>query len=323
MSFSWPKTNLDWLEQNTIYLTLGGSQAYGTATPTSDEDFKGICIPPVEYYFGFNKRFEQAEFRKPNPDIVVYEIRKFFNLATDCNPNIVEMLYTDKSDHVYVNWVMNQILADRDKFLSRKARHTFSGYAMAQLKRIRGHRQWLRNPPDHQPTREEFGLPGNGLLPQDQLMAAEAILRRDSLVGFDSNFLALIEKERAFRSAQNNWEHYQTWVASRNPARAALEAKVGYDSKHGMHLVRLLRMGEEILSRGEVIVKRPDAKELLEIRDGAWSFDRIVGWADEMDAKLAEIEKISPLPHSPDREYLDSLCRYSIESSPHIQWRSF
>jgi predicted nucleotidyltransferase len=313
MSFSWPKTNLTWLEDNTLFLTLHGSRAFGTNTETSDEDFKGICVPPLEYYLGFAKRFEQAEFKKPNPDIVIYEIGKFFRLAAECNPSIVEVLFTDPADHVYVNWAMEPVLRDRDQFLSRKARHTFSGYAMSQLKRIKGHRQWLRNPPTHQPTREEFGLPGNGVMPQDQLMAAEAILRKDSLVGFDSNFLALIEKERNFRGAQNNWEHYQTWLATRNPERAALEAKVGYDSKHGMHLVRLMRMAEEILTRGEVVVKRPDAEELLEIRNGAWSFDRIVGWAEDMDAKLEEVEKTSPLPHAPDREYLDRLCRYTIE----------
>lgn len=320
MSFAWPSTNLDWLEKHTIFLTLHGSRAFGTNTPESDEDFKGICVPPLEYYLGFDKHFEQAEFKRPNPDIVIYEITKFFRLAADCNPSIIEILFTDPAEHIFSSWIMPDIIRCRQKFLSRKARHTFSGYAMSQLKRIRGHRQWLRDPPTHQPTREEFGLPGSGVMPQDQLMAADAILRRDSLVGFDSNFLALIEKERNYRGAQNNWEHYQTWLKTRNPERAALEAKVGYDSKHGMHLVRLMRMAEEILTRGEVVVKRPDAKELLEIRGGAWSFDRIVGWAEDMDAKLEEIEKTSPLPKTADREYLDDLCRYTIMSFLDIEF---
>src|SRR5579875_1443529 len=36
----------------------------------------------------------------------------------------------------------------------------------------------------------------------------------------------------------------------------------GYDTKNAMHLVRLYRMGYEILTEGVVRVRRPDAKEL-------------------------------------------------------------
>jgi len=45
-----------------------------------------------------------------------------------------------------------------------------------------------------------------------------------------------------------------------------LEAKFGFDTKHAMHLIRLLRMAREILETGVVHVKRPDAEELSAIR---------------------------------------------------------
>ena len=91
--------HLKWAGDRTVLLVRHGSHAYGTNTAASDEDFKGIIIPPKEYYFGTIHRLEQIELKAPNPDAVIYEIRKFFNLAMDCNPAIIEVLHTDPSDH--------------------------------------------------------------------------------------------------------------------------------------------------------------------------------------------------------------------------------
>lgn len=131
-----PKSNLDWLWTNTIYLSKHGSHAYGMATPTSDLDLRGFCIPPREYFFGYRHKFEQAIF-EGDPDIVVYDIRKFFTLAAQCNPNVIELLFTDKSDHVMNCAEGQRVLEARDSFLSARAYHTFGGFAIQQLHKIR------------------------------------------------------------------------------------------------------------------------------------------------------------------------------------------
>jgi len=41
-----------------------------------------------------------------------------------------------------------------------------------------------------------------------------------------------------------------------------------------------MRICREILSTGQVIVKRPDCDELLAIRDGAWQYERLLSWAE-------------------------------------------
>ena len=43
-------SNLTWLKNNTIFLTVVGSQSYGLNTKDSDTDYKGLCIPPKEYF---------------------------------------------------------------------------------------------------------------------------------------------------------------------------------------------------------------------------------------------------------------------------------
>jgi len=78
-----------------IYEVLSGSHAYGLNTPDSDKDYRGILIPPREYYFSPFKSIEQYESK--NPDRTIFELKKFVRLATDNNPNILELLFIDDS----------------------------------------------------------------------------------------------------------------------------------------------------------------------------------------------------------------------------------
>ncbi len=347
--------NLPWLASRTILLVRHGSHCYGTNTPASDEDFKGVAIAPREVYLGFSKVWEQAESK--DPDLVVYELRKFFRLASENNPNIFECLWVAPSDHISISPLGERLLENRDAFLSKKVKFTFCGYAISQLKRIKSHKKWLLNPVTRKPTRVEFGLPERTLVPTDQLMAAEAAIRKEMdsweldlsglddaqriallekmaavihdlqissddkprragrLLGFDENMIEVLDRERKYTAALREYQQYNEWKENRNPKRAADEAKFGVDLKHAYHLVRLLRMCREILTTGKVIVKRPDAEELLAIRNGAWSYDQIVEWAEQQDKDMQELVKTSALPKTPDLQKLDELCVSIIESS--------
>jgi len=351
--------HLKWMEDRTVLLVRHGSHAYGTNTPASDEDFKGIAIPTKEYFLGATKRFEQAELKAPDPDAVIYDIRKFFSLAADCNPNIIEVLHTDPSDHFLVSPIGEIILEHKYDFLSKKIKHTFLGYSVAQLKRIKTHKRWIMSPPSKPPTRSELGLPEQTLIPQDQLMAAQAEVQKeldrfqfdfmDDLpestkigirsvmaemlaelkittedhwmaaarkIGLSDNFIQIMQRERAYTSAKREWDQFINWKKTRNPARAELEEKFGYDTKHAYHLVRLIRMCREILTTGKVIVKRPDREELLSIRNGAWSYDQLIEFAEREDVALNELYNTTDvLPKHPDKEKLDQLCIQLVDRS--------
>ncbi|NVB43346.1 nucleotidyltransferase domain-containing protein [Pseudenhygromyxa sp. WMMC2535] len=126
-------------------------------------------------------------------------------------------------------------------------------------------------------------------------------------LGLSRQLLAILRQERRYRSARQRWNQFQRWQRERNPKRAALEAQHGYDTKHGMHLIRLLRMGLEILRDGEVRVHRDDASELLEIRAGALSYDDLLAEAKRLDLAMREALPTSPLPKTPDEAALDEL----------------
>ena len=240
-----------------IYETLHGSRAYGLARPGSDTDLKGLYVARRELYLGFLSEREQVDL---SPDHALYEIRKFMRLAAKANPSMIELLFTDPQDHLFVSEAGAMLLSQRSAFLSQLVEQTFARYASSQLKRIRRHRAWILRPP----------RPGEG-----------------------------------------GWTKYQEWRAHRNPARARLEELYGYDTKHGMHLIRLLRMALEMTVEGVVRVRRPDREELLGIRDGSLSYEQLVGHAEEL---LADIEHSpSVLPREPDLQGLQSLCVEIVE----------
>jgi predicted nucleotidyltransferase len=351
--------HMGWIRQGTVLLVRHGSHAYGTNTPASDEDFKGVAIPPRKYFMGTMHRFEQAELKAPDPDAVIYDIRKFFNLAADCNPNIIEVLHTDPSDHFIVDPIGEIILEHKDDFLSKKIKHTFLGYSVAQLKRIKTHKRWIMNPPASSPTRADLGLPEQTLIPNDQLMAATAEVQKEldrfqfdfmegleephkieirhtvaemlaelkitadqhwmsaaRKIGLSDNFIEIMQRERQYTGAKREWDQYQNWKKTRNAARSALEEKFGYDTKHAYHLVRLIRMCREVLLTGKVIVKRPDREELLAIRNGAWTYEQLIDFAEREDKELNTIYNTSDvLPKVPNKEKLDQLCIQLVEKS--------
>jgi len=328
------------LPAHTLLLAVGGSRAYGIHTATSDVDIKGVAVPPARYLHGYLRKFEQvdspvhlapfasllsaeetAAVAASKLEGVVFELRKFVGLAADANPNILDLLFCRDAEVRFATPLGERLRAHRHLFVTRKCRHTFAGYAHAQLKRIRSHREWLLNPPKIEPTRVQFGLPeGGGVLPRDQLGAIDTLLERGVTaqdLGLSVGAMELLQREKFYRSARTHWEQYQTWKQSRNPARAALEERFGYDTKHGAHLVRLLRMGTEILATGEVRVWRGDIDrdELLAIRAGAWSYDALIAWSDNVEAHLEASYAASPLPREPDREAIDRLCVELVESA--------
>lgn len=319
--------NLDWLAERTLWFVRYGSHAYGLNTAESDLDLRGIAVAPAAYYHGFLQAFEQAESKVP--DLTIFDIRKFFKLAADANPNALELLFVDEEDILWATAAGRKLRAHRELFLSRKVKATLSGYAFAQLSRIERHQDWLRNPPTHKPTREEFGLPEMTLLSADILGAIDALKKRQEDEEFPEELetidwdlpgyvMELYSKERAYQNALRRWQQYAHWQKTRNPKRAALEALWGYDTKNGLHLVRLCRMCREILTTGEVKVKRPDREDLLAIRNGAWTFEQITTYAAQQDEELTALMETSPLPHSPNRKKLDQLCQELVEEGLRI-----
>jgi hypothetical protein len=92
--------------------------------------------------------------------------------------------------------------------------------------------------------------------------------------------------------------------------RKALVEQHGYDTKNAAHLIRLLRMGIDFLNTGELNVDRGniDAVELLAIKHGEWTLERIKAEADRLFKRAEDAYDRSTLPVRPDHEKVNRLC---------------
>lgn len=106
-----------------------------------------------------------------------------------------------------------------------------------------------------------------------------------------------------FDTSNNNKKSYHSWKSNRNELRGKLEEQHGYDAKHAMHTVRLLIQCEELLSTGDLIVKRHDANTLLDIRNGKWKYNEIMELFEEKSQYIREeLYNKTQLPKKPNLE---------------------
>jgi len=359
--------------------TVAGSRSYGINLPDSDVDVKGICIPPlVEYRLGILDKFEQADspehlaafFTDLNeeeqvatvkdclsrgrdilaPDGVIYDINKFFFLALNANPNILETLFCAPEDIRIMTDIGEELRNNRDLFLSKKATYSYRGYAFAQMKKIKSHRSWLLDPPTKAPKRSDFGLPEHeSTLSSDEQNAFLWVLTeilKDKLGSFKlsrstkeeletldlygcissgipdnvwptikdisgapTEFIQVMQAERAYRNARSYWRSYLNWKDNRNPKRALLEKNCGYDSKHAGHLTRLMIQGKEIIKDHALTVRLSEENKALvmNIRKGLVKFDEVEKWFNSAEKELDKLTEESDLRKEPNRPKANDL----------------
>lgn len=119
---------------NLLFRAIVGSQAYGTSTPTSDIDYKGIYGASLKELIGFGYR-EQIEIGK---DETLFEVRRFLQLIQSANPTVLELLYSPDDCIVHKSKAYELLKENRDKFLTTQCANSFGGYAIAQIKKARG-----------------------------------------------------------------------------------------------------------------------------------------------------------------------------------------
>jgi predicted nucleotidyltransferase len=147
-----------WLPGNVQYETIMGSVAYGVSSDTSDVDVYGWAIPPKDDLFphlrgeiaGFGtprvrfEQFQEHHIRDQDAlgghgrtlDLTIYGIVKFFNLAMENNPNVIDSLFTPVNCILHSTRVGNLVRENRRLFLHKGAWPKFKGYAYAQLHKL-------------------------------------------------------------------------------------------------------------------------------------------------------------------------------------------
>lgn len=132
------------MDEWAIILGYRGSIAHGMyvppKNPTSidDKDLMGVCVPPLDYYFGLNEFGSHGtkEIKEDEWDIVVYEAKKFIKLLSQGNPNVLSMLWLEPNYYLKITDAGHLLIENKNLFIGKHVYHSFTGYAHSQLHRM-------------------------------------------------------------------------------------------------------------------------------------------------------------------------------------------
>lgn len=365
-----------------LFEVIVGSQAYGTATPTSDVDKKFVYILPEDHILG-TKYLPQVEVNK---DYVGYEVKRFLELVASNNPTLLEVLHSPEDCIIHKDPVFDFILEHKNEFITKICSDSFGGYARQQIKKAKGldkKQNWekervvRKEPVDFcyiidgyksypliqfikengldqkfcgvaniSHARDTYALfydqkahnCFSELVPESQRIALKNHLKsKGETVGLgykglykvgegkskgESNALRLSsipkdEKHTAvftynkdgYTAHCDDYNEYQKWLETRNTQRWVETQEHGQkiDGKNMMHCARLIRMAIEIAEGKGLIVRRPDAQQLLKIRRGEVSLEELIKNADEKIDAMYQLFENSDLPESVDKELIHEL----------------
>ena len=297
-------------ENNKILKIKTGSQLYGTATPTSDTDYSGIFIADEDYYFGLltineadNSTKSKNESGKNTTDAIddkLYELRNFARLAMQNNPNIIEHLFVNEANIVYIDYFGGDLLAHAHLFPYKGAFDRFIGYASSQK-----HKMVIKE--------KHF----------TELSAAHHYFQSEPIDKFiveyrDKHLEFLTEDEQHFNIGDL---HFQKHLAvkkflailaermSKITNRYELVLKHGYDTKFGSHLIRLLLEGEELLNTGKIVFPLWYADTLLEIKKGKYEIGQLLELATKIEDRMNDAKEKSALPSKPRFDEVNELVK--------------
>ena len=248
-----------------------GSVAYGVAGDASDSDIYGFCIPRKDMLFphlsgeieGFGKpkaRFAQWQEHHIKDadkeyDFSIYNIVKYFQLAMDNNPNMIDSLFTPEFCVQHITRVGVMVREARKLFLHKGSWHKFKGYAYSQL-----HKAEIKNPKPGSKRAvlvERYGCDVKFLYHVVRLVdEAEQILAEHDL-----DLQRNREQLKAIRAGEMSLREVQEWFGVKEKALAELytTSTLRHEPDQAAIKQLLLHCLEEHYGSLEDCVVNPDA----------------------------------------------------------------
>lgn len=261
------------LGSNIILLGFGGSHAYGTNNENSDVDIRGVAARTKRSILT-GSDFEQVV--DVDTDTTVYSFDKIVKLLCSCNPNVIELLGLKPEHYIYLTEAGKKLIENRHLFLSKRAVHSFGGYANSQLRRLESKAARLVSQSQQEEhiikSIEHASVEFKTMFLEVPGDAIKLYIDKSPREDYDTEIFCDIALHhyplRDYKGMMNMMgEIIKSYakIGKRNE-KAIAHDKLG---KHMCHLVRLYLMCFDILEKGEIITFREQEHDLLmSIRNG-------------------------------------------------------
>lgn len=315
-----------------------GSHLYGTSTPQSDLDFKGVHLPSGDALIlqraenVIDRGVVAKEGTKNTADAIDYQsysLQKFCEMLSKGDTVATEILFAPDEMIVEMAPEWPEIQA-RCKYLLNKQAKGFVGYCQRRA--------------------AKYGIKGSRMSAVKELVDILAVRAgRDGakakLGAIDDLLKDFAERnehaewvnipspngadlwhirccDRAMPTTASIGEAYnvyrKVWDNYGERARAAMTNQ-GIDWKAVSHAVRVARQAIELLETGNITFPRPDAAELLAIKLGERPYSEVSPMLEELVQQVMSTE--SALPGKSDEEQAQAIVFAAYREQLNNVWR--
>ena len=156
-----------------------------------------------------------------------------------------------------------------------------------------------------------MGLGFKGLVKvgEGQNAAESNSLRLSSIPKGMKPICNIIYNKDGYTQHCKDYKSYQTWLEERNEQRWVDVQSHGQkiDGKNMMHCRRLMDMAREIAEGKGIVVRRPNAQELIDIRQGKVDLQSLIDHVEAEIKAVDELYKNSTLPDSVDTKLVEDI----------------
>lgn len=315
VEYDFLRTN-EHLKDKIVFLTLGGSHAYGTNIETSDVDIRGCALNRPSDLIGLTN-FEQVVNEKT--DTTIYSFNKLISLLLNCNPNTIELLGCKPEHYLMMTDVGKELLDNRKLFLSKRAVNSFGGYANQQLRRLEN--ALARDSyPQMEKEKHILGSCMTSMMSFGQRYTSfpdgsiKLYIDKSNHEELTSEIFADITLSHyPLRDYKNMWSDMNNIVKDYGKLNKRNHKKDdAHLNKHAMHLVRLYLMCLDILKKEEIVTYREKDHDLLmDIRSGVYQKEdgtyrsEFFEMVDSLEKKLSYAKENTSLPDNPNMHLIE------------------
>jgi hypothetical protein len=302
-----------------------GSHLYGTNTPTSDLDYKGVFLPagrdillqrvPKVIDKGTGSQHEKNT--SDDVDDQAFPLQKFLQMVTSGDTVGTELLFAPDFAIVEMHPDWEMIRESKHLLLNKQCKG-FVGYCQRQAAKygIKGSRMAACKG-IYELLQEALAKHGTSVKLveiADELgefcathdfaeivnipsQAGRELLHLDVVdrkVPFTNTIKAAYD---IFRKVYDNYGHR---------TRAAMDNE-GIDWKAVSHAIRVAGQAKELLLTGHITFPRPDAAFLLQVKRGELDYNDVAPTLERMVEEVDEASRASSLPGKSDNEAIDEL----------------
>lgn len=312
-------------EATTLIRIEHGSHLYGTNTETSDRDYKGVFLPAgrdillnrIPSVIDKGTGVTGQKNTKDDIDDQSFNIQKFISMVASGDTTGTEILFAPDHAILYRNKLWNMVTAEKSLMLNKQCKG-FVAYCQRQAAKygIKGSRMaackaivelLYMGIITHGTSAKlgELGAELNKFCATHEFAEMVPILQQN---GTNLIHLDVVDRKipvtntikHAYDVYSKVYENYG------QRARAAMNNQ-GIDWKAISHAVRVAGQAKELLLTGHITFPRPDAKFLLDIKQGRYSYDEISPMLERMVEEVDEASQLSSLPEKADLAALDDL----------------